>query len=1011
MRPALDVDFIPASEQDILLRLAAVNAVGMGKVPPTIALFRSGVQIPILEMLLAPMKTVPSITFQFLGLSDLGRGLNAINGCLDVILTQLREFVYSNGNRCSDLASTGFEVIYRVCIECQSSGEQRLEQLLKALMEKCKNIINDEYFLFVPKCVEIYTPDAKQAEAWHFQIAALALLTLCNSRNRKLNRIHIQQIVGNFFPGYYVQDSVLISSMASWCREDLYHEKAPPDRYQEECKYAYNDVKLSMLNQQTSGMMEQIDLEKFEEFFCRRIERIGEDFTDDDEQAIQEALDWASEMNDFPRLANARINIVKGWEQLLTVCFTKAPEAVPDLLSSEMCKGMLRKTIDMLVEHPSVEVRFECILSLLDSFLSYRGLAFVKQMRLVEPLARSAATLARELRFQYRLLGPDGQNSQSAVQILDIDEAGEILESLLDGIGRQVGVTGRRIHPTAEYRGALALALSHLLEFLTAPRDPTDLLLDYNETSTIFPLDILAHLCAQYKVATTTNRKIFRSKFQHKYESVVTVLAHDGCSESTTPKWRVACLRALALILKALHTDDMPSSNLGSNGESGEANGLYLSAKVLEILWRDHHLERIVGIGFPPGTSLGISTSVDRTLQDVISNLPDVWESAQACLMQLALTELGANALQKLSLVTNLIRSVVFWEREAASPTASSNIRKLRLIKPCRILTSMLGSIPFHEKLVEDILRWVQAVRHPISEVLKMPVENWSIEGIEDATAVISLLANVIGSIEPARRDSVIHSFLRPDKYANQSLATLTPLSVVLNECINGSWEILHKLKLLRQSPSSSGASDAWTSLKPRNQRESDLSRVESLPSPPRFLQAWGWNAFCSLKLSTWWDLSRSVALLLQRTARLSHLGVLPECSDRHYESLALALWTSCDMIKSFQDGNGVSIVGTSALEVSTYYADVQDSCTLVAENLMAFAVERMRILTAEGSNSNEKMLLLNKLAGTQNERRVLSEIEKIYGPTSNYAPPQPSDVFLRKAVRYIDEAYRNTGI
>ena len=51
------------------------------------------------------------------------------------------------------------------------------------------------------------------------------------------------------------------------------------------------------------------------------------------------------------------------------------------------------------------------------------------------------------------------------------------------------------------------------------------------------------------------------------------------------------------------------------------------------------------------------------------------------------------------------------------------------------------------------------------------------------------------------------------------------------------------------------------------------------------------------------------------------------------------------------------------------------------------------------------------KLAGTQNERRVLSEIEEIYGPTSNYAPPQPSDVFLRKAVRYIDEAYRNTGI
>ena len=279
---------------------------------------------------------------------------------------------------------------------------------------------------------------------------------------------------------------------------------------------------------------------------------------------------------------------------------------------------------------------------------------------------------------------------------------------------------------------------------------------------------MLDYFLKEYKETSAAHRNMFLGIFQPQqtYESLIAVLAHDGCTESTAPKWRIACLGALVQILKTLQTEDNTSYEPGVGGAgAGEAGGLYLSAKVLQIMWRDHHLERIVGI----------AAGVNEVHRDINSELPKVRRSAQACLVQLALTELGANALHKIGLVTHLIRSVPFWEREAASSAAPEFIIELQLITPCRILTSMLGSTPFHMKLVEEILRWIQAMHQPIASVLHSTAAMGSIEGMRDATAVTGLLASVIGSIDPARREPVINSLLKPDKYDEQSLAQQSP--------------------------------------------------------------------------------------------------------------------------------------------------------------------------------------------------------------------------------------------
>ena len=128
LRPAVDVDFMldprPDVEQNLLLRLARSISFMSGDAP-ALSMEKSGVQIPIFTMLLAPLKAglaMPTMTLAFLGLEDRLRNKE----CLYVIIDELQLFSISNG-RHSELASKGFELIYRVCLSCQAMGGGRLE--------------------------------------------------------------------------------------------------------------------------------------------------------------------------------------------------------------------------------------------------------------------------------------------------------------------------------------------------------------------------------------------------------------------------------------------------------------------------------------------------------------------------------------------------------------------------------------------------------------------------------------------------------------------------------------------------------------------------------------------------------------------------------------------------------------------------------------------------------------------------------------------------------------------
>ena len=64
-------------------------------------------------------------------------------------------------------------------------------------------------------------------------------------------------------------------------------------------------------------------------------------------------------------------------------------------------------------------------------------------MRLVEPLARSSVVLASQMRSEHPLLGAYGKSGVGPVLIFDIDDAGEIMNSILDALRRQVAHTVR----------------------------------------------------------------------------------------------------------------------------------------------------------------------------------------------------------------------------------------------------------------------------------------------------------------------------------------------------------------------------------------------------------------------------------------------------------------------------------------------------------------------------------------------------------------------------------------
>ena len=162
--------------------------------------------------------------------------------------------------------------------------------------------------------------------------------------------------------------------------------------------------------------------------------------------------------------------------------------------------------------------------------------AFFVQMRLVEPLARSCVILAYQMGKRHPLLGPYGKRCRSGASI-QRSRGGEIT-LITDALQRQVGAMGRArtAHPAVSW-GSRSGA-SHLLRHLTAPRDgegPCSML-GLSSTNHGTVRHSSCWITLKYKETSAAHRNMFLGIFQPQqtYESLIAVLAHDGCTESIT---------------------------------------------------------------------------------------------------------------------------------------------------------------------------------------------------------------------------------------------------------------------------------------------------------------------------------------------------------------------------------------------------------------------------------------------------------------------------------------------
>lgn len=434
---------------------------------------------------------------------------------------------------------------------------------------------------------------------------------------------------------------------------------------------------------------------------------------------------------------------------------------------------------------------------------------------------------------------------------LSEDEASNLFQSLLNALHvRQAA--------TFHYKSALASSLTHLARCFTR---------DYDTASSSSSAEA---------AAASRHRTRFLHFLSPHCEALPCLLASDACAEDNGVKWRVASCAALALLVE-----------LAENGSVSEA-------KLLQALWLDHHLERLV--------HLATNALAPQMLRD----------SASAVLTQVALRELGAGALKDLGLVSHLTKLCA-----EAPPDALQGGHVLQ--GPCQLLGTMLVSLPKHTELGEDCLRFLSSVKAPLSQVLAPSSVLGSLAGLRAAESVTSLLGAALGALDSARRDrKLLECF--PDYQGT-----------LLEPCA-------HVLDLLGAFPSSVArlGEKAWSSLEPQTSDEVNASRV-IVPPPPG--ASGPWSAFDTMKAEAWWAFAASLSLTLHRMPKASSVNPAPllACAAAIAEPLVRGGATS-------DENDEWGWLGTQAVEV--------------AEMLLSLAVEQWWVSGADERSSAQESLV-----------------------------------------------------
>jgi len=458
------------------------------------------------------------------------------------------------------------------------------------------------------------------------------------------------------------------------------------------------------------------------------------------------------------------------------------------------------------------------------------------------------------------------------------DEASDLFQSLLNALhARQAA--------TFHYKSALASSLTHLVRCFTRNHDT-------GTSSSPSP-----------EAAASRHRARFLLLLHPHCEALPCLLASDACAEDNGVKWRVASCAALALVVELAERDSVSE------------------AKLLQALWLDHHLERLV--------HLATNALAPQLLRD----------SASAVLTQVALRELGAGALKDLGLVSHLAKLCA----EAPSEALAQGERVLQ--SPCQLLGAMLVSLPKHSELGEDCLRFLSSVKGPLSQVLAPSDVFGSTAGLRTAESVVSLLGAALGALDSGRRDrKLLECF--PDYHG-----TLLEPSA-------------HLLELLGSFPSSMLplGDKAWSSLQPLTPGEVAASRIV-VPPPPR--ASGPWTAFDTMKAEAWWSFAVALSLTLHRMPKTSpcssvNLAPLLACAAAIAEPLVRGGATN-------DENDEWGWFGTQALEV--------------AEMLLSLAVGRWWVSGADERTATKASLvnLLPRLEALHS----MTPASSVYGASS----------------------------
>lgn len=549
-------------------------------------------------------------------------------------------------------------------------------------------------------------------------------------------------------------------------------------------------------------------------------------------------------------------------------------------------------------------------------------------MIVAEPLARGCMILTSCIHTHFNLIdiSPGGP-----IQTLDCADATNTMKLLMSAFVRRSDTPAMgRTPPSHVYRGALATAITSFLHHLTTPMTTQHVMSISSNNSGGgggLPLNTVEMVVRASEETCDMHVSSFSVIIRHHCQDLVSTLAKYGCAESSTPKWRVSSVVLLKTVLALVREDD------------------FVAAKVLQVLWADRHLERLLNIATK-------DVNGDAALKYVKA-------AAISLLVEVSLSELGRSSLAELGAITLILRASS--SDEDFMPEYVVIVNNLLQLKS--------------QALTEDVLRFIKAHSSTMLVALSPDTSLSSLSSLRYAAAIGSLLSGVVGCIDATKVEKMLESLVG----AQEVKALLT-----------AAWNLM--LKLSSFPSTKSGRGGEWEDLKPDNEDEVRCSRTISLPPPPCCNRMDGWFDFDVTKCNHWFDLIRSLSLFLRRTA---HMNLSP---PTHIQALKNMLEMCSNITEAFTTANSSSsssvlVTAGESDPTGVHYMLMKTSTTVSLESLLGVLVARLEV-----QDSEETRMLQQSLGNG-----FLDRLTRLY-PHSHMGALNESDFYLKKIVRFLQE-------